>query len=132
MTAPSLRKHIPADAQIPQVSQSLQLAQPSCVLYGATYNANVVRPDAITNRGGRSAQQHVNGRRVEGHPSLDLGGPSQRKPARKRAFGPSFLPAFFVFPLWLFLLGQGLPTLGVPVNDHLHSNGANGNGAVRN
>jgi uncharacterized protein YbcI len=32
----------------------------------------------------------------------------------------------------LFLLGQGLPTLGVPVNDHLHSNGANGNGAVRN
>jgi hypothetical protein len=32
----------------------------------------------------------------------------------------------------LFLLGQGLPTLGVPVNDHVHSNGANGNGAVRN
>jgi hypothetical protein len=42
------------------------------------------------------------------------------------------LPAFFVFPLWIFLLGQGLPTLCVPVNDHLHSNGANGNGAVRN
>jgi hypothetical protein len=86
----------------------------------------------IPNRGGSSAQQDVNGRRVEGHPSLDLGGPSQRKPARKRAFGPSFLPAFFVFPLWLFLLVQGLPTLGVPVKDHLHSNGANGNGAVRN
>jgi len=32
----------------------------------------------------------------------------------------------------LFLLGQGLPALGVPVNDHLHSNGASGNGAVRN
>jgi uncharacterized protein YbcI len=31
----------------------------------------------------------------------------------------------------LFLLGQGLPALGVPVNDHLHSNGASGNGAVR-
>ena len=67
------------------------------------YNAGVDRPDAITNRGGRSAQQHVDGRRVEGHPSLNLGGPSQRKPARKRAFGPSFLPAFFVFPLWIFL-----------------------------
>ena len=53
---------------------------------------------AIPNRSGSSAQQDVNGRRVEGHPSLDLGGPSQRKPARKRAFGPSFLPAFFVFP----------------------------------
>jgi uncharacterized protein YbcI len=32
----------------------------------------------------------------------------------------------------LFLLGQGLPALGVPVNDHVHSNGASGNGAVRN
>jgi uncharacterized protein YbcI len=31
----------------------------------------------------------------------------------------------------LFLLGQGLPTLGVPVNDHLYSNGADGNGAAR-
>jgi len=30
----------------------------------------------------------------------------------------------------LFLLGQGLPTLGVPVNDHLHVNGADGNGSV--
>ena len=32
----------------------------------------------------------------------------------------------------LFLLGQGLPALGVPVNTHLHANGANGNGAVCN
>lgn len=34
----------------------------------------------------------------------------------------------------LFLLGQGLPALGVPVNAHLHSmrsNGAGGDGAVR-
>jgi uncharacterized protein YbcI len=31
----------------------------------------------------------------------------------------------------LFLLGQGLPALGVPVNDHLHGAGAGGNGAVR-
>jgi len=30
----------------------------------------------------------------------------------------------------LFLLGQGLPALGVPVNDHLHANGADGNGSV--
>jgi hypothetical protein len=40
----------------------------------------------------------VNGRRVEGHPGLGPGGPSQRKPARKKAFGRSFSPAFFVFP----------------------------------
>lgn len=32
----------------------------------------------------------------------------------------------------LFLLGQGLPALGVPVNAHLHANGVSGNGAVRN
>jgi uncharacterized protein YbcI len=32
----------------------------------------------------------------------------------------------------LFLLGQGLPALGVPVNAHLHADGVNGNGAVRN
>lgn len=32
----------------------------------------------------------------------------------------------------LFLLGQGLPALGVPVNAHLHANGTNGNGAVCN
>jgi uncharacterized protein YbcI len=34
----------------------------------------------------------------------------------------------------LFLLGRGLPALGVPVNAHLHANGtnaSNGNGAVR-
>ena len=32
----------------------------------------------------------------------------------------------------LFLLGQGVPSLGVPVNDHVHSNGASGNGVARN
>jgi len=32
----------------------------------------------------------------------------------------------------LFLLGQGLPALGVPINDHVHSNGAGGNGSARN
>ena len=32
----------------------------------------------------------------------------------------------------LFLLGQGLPALGVPVNDHLHADGASGKKAVRN
>jgi len=31
----------------------------------------------------------------------------------------------------LFLLGEGLPALGVPVNAHLHANGAAGIGAVR-
>jgi uncharacterized protein YbcI len=34
----------------------------------------------------------------------------------------------------LFLLGPGLPALGVPINDHLHASAtihANGNGAVR-
>ena len=31
----------------------------------------------------------------------------------------------------LFLLGQGLPALGVPVNDHLHSTAASGSGAAR-
>jgi hypothetical protein len=31
----------------------------------------------------------------------------------------------------LFLLGQGLPVLGVPVNAHLHADGVSGNGAVR-
>jgi len=31
----------------------------------------------------------------------------------------------------LFLLGPGLPTLGVPVDAHLHAQGASGNGAVR-
>jgi uncharacterized protein YbcI len=30
----------------------------------------------------------------------------------------------------LFLLGQGVPALGVPVNTHLHANGASGNGAA--
>lgn len=32
----------------------------------------------------------------------------------------------------LFLLGQGLPALGVPINDHVHSNGVGGNGSARN
>ena len=32
----------------------------------------------------------------------------------------------------LFLLGEGLPALGVPINDHVHSNGAGGNGSARN
>lgn len=32
----------------------------------------------------------------------------------------------------LFLLGQGLPALGVPINDHVHSNGAGGNGSAHN
>ena len=31
----------------------------------------------------------------------------------------------------LFLLGEGLPALGVPVNAHLHAHGAAGIGAVR-
>jgi hypothetical protein len=34
----------------------------------------------------------------------------------------------------LFLLGPGLPALGVPINDHLHASAtihADGNGAVR-
>ena len=30
----------------------------------------------------------------------------------------------------LFLLGEGVPALGVPVNAHLHANGASGNGAA--
>jgi uncharacterized protein YbcI len=30
----------------------------------------------------------------------------------------------------LFLLGQGVPALGVPVNTHLHANGASGNGVA--
>lgn len=30
----------------------------------------------------------------------------------------------------LFLLGQGVPALGVPVNTHLHANGVSGNGAA--
>lgn len=45
----------------------------------------------------------------------------------------SILKTFTTNPVVeLFLLGQGLPALGVPVNDHLHSNGASGIGAVRN
>ena len=32
----------------------------------------------------------------------------------------------------LFLLGQGLPALGVPINDHLHSTEPGGNGSARN
>lgn len=31
----------------------------------------------------------------------------------------------------LFLLGEGLPGLGVPVNVHLHAQGSDGNGPVR-
>jgi len=31
----------------------------------------------------------------------------------------------------LFVLGQGLPGLGVPVDDHRHADRANGNGSVR-
>ena len=32
----------------------------------------------------------------------------------------------------LFLLGQGVPALGVPVNTHLHATDVDGNGAVHN
>ncbi|MFM8434177.1 MAG: Na-translocating system protein MpsC family protein [Planctomycetia bacterium] len=44
----------------------------------------------------------------------------------------SILKTFTTDPaVELFLLGEGLPALGVPVNAHLHAHGAAGTGAVR-
>ena len=44
----------------------------------------------------------------------------------------SILKTFTTDPsVELFLLGEGLPALGVPVNAHLHAHGAAGIGAVR-
>ena len=44
----------------------------------------------------------------------------------------SILKTFTTDPsVELFLLGQGLPALGVPVNAHLHAHGATGTGAGR-
>jgi len=44
----------------------------------------------------------------------------------------SILKTFTTDPsVELFLLGEGLPALGVPVNAHLHVQGAAGRGAVR-
>ena len=45
----------------------------------------------------------------------------------------SVLKTFTTTPaVELFLLGRGVPALGVPVNAHLHATDADGNGAVRN
>jgi len=44
----------------------------------------------------------------------------------------SILKTFTTDPsVELFLLGEGLPALGVPVNAHLHAHGADGTGAGR-
>lgn len=48
-------------------------------------------------------------------------------------FTGSVIKTFTTSPaVELFLLGQGLPTLGVPVNAHVHATEAGGNGSARN